>query len=81
MARSARGPAAGAAWIGAGAGAVVGFLTGWGIYTLAVPVLESSQGWLRETQGLVWNVVYVLAVAGAVLGFWLVRRRSTATPV
>lgn len=69
-------PRSGMAWAGAAAGAVAGFLLGWGIYALATPVLEASDGWVRETQGLVWNLTYLLAVVGGVVGYLVGRRRA-----
>jgi cell division protein FtsX len=64
------------AWFGAAAGAVAGFLLGWGIYALATPALEASDGLIRETQGLVWNLVPLLTVAGGVLGYLMTRPQA-----
>jgi len=61
-------------------GALVGALIGFGVssvtYMLVNPLLERSGGLLRETQGLLWSTVLVLTVLGAVLGRWIVRRRT-----
>ena len=61
--------------LGAIAGAAVGFGVAWVIYVSLVPVLEDRDDWLRELQGFLWNVVPLLTVGGAVLGWWFVRAR------
>lgn len=63
-------------WVGVVVGAAAGFVVGWAVYTLATPVLEASDGLLRETQGLVWNLVPLMTVVGGVLGYRLAKRRS-----
>ena len=40
-------------------------------YLLMTPVLEASPGWIRELQGLSWNLVPVLTVLGGVTGWML----------
>ena len=62
-------------WAGAAAGALTGFLVGWGVYAALTPVLEASEGPVRELQGLVWNLVPLLTVGGGALGYVLSRRR------
>ncbi len=61
-------------------GALVGALVGFGVstitYTLVNPLLERSGGLLRETQGMLWSLVPVLTVLGAVFGRWVARRRA-----
>lgn len=55
-------------------GAVAGLLLGGVVYSLGAPVLERSGGWLRETQGLLWNLVPLLTVLGALVGVWVAGR-------
>lgn len=62
-------------WIGGGVGAILGFALGALIYILLTPVLEASPGFIRELQGLSWNLVPGLTVLGAVLGWMFARRR------
>lgn len=61
-------------------GGVVGAAVGFGlssvIYRLLNPVLEDSSGWVRELQGLLWNLVPLLTIAGASLGAWAVGTHS-----
>lgn len=61
--------------LGATVGAAVGFGMAWVIYVSLVPVLENRDDWLRDLQGFLWNVVPLLTVGGAVLGWWFVRVR------
>src|SRR5690606_32768251 len=61
------------AWAGAALGALTGFLVGWGLYAALTPVLEASEGLVRELQGLVWNLVPLLTVGGGALGYVLLR--------
>ncbi len=56
-------------------GGVVGFLVGADVYLLVTPVLEASDGLLRELQGLSWNLVPGLAVLGVVVGVLIALRR------
>lgn len=49
---------------------------GWATYTLVNPVLEASEGLLRETQGLLWNLVPLLTLLGGVAGYLVGRRRE-----
>jgi H+/Cl- antiporter ClcA len=63
-------------WFGAAGGAVVGFLVGAAIYLLLNPLLERSGGWVEETQGMLWNVVPVLTILGAIVGHQVMGRRS-----
>ena len=68
-----RGP--GLAWIwGALGGGALGFGAGYVFYVLITPVLEASTGLVRELQGLSWNLVPALTLAGAVAGGLLVAR-------
>ena len=69
-----RGPGLGWIW-GALGGGALGFGVGYTFYVLITPVLEASTGLVRELQGLSWNLVPLLTVAGAVLGGLLVSRR------
>lgn len=55
-------------------GGLLGFALGSAIYLGLNPVLEESAGLLREMQGLLWNLVPVLTLAGVALGVWGVRR-------
>lgn len=64
------------AWTGALIGAAAGLLVGWATYTLVNPVLEASEGPLRETQGLLWNLVPLLTLLGGVAGYLVGRRRE-----
>ncbi len=45
-------------------------------YLLMTPVLEASPGWIRELQGLSWNLVPVLTVLGGVTGWMLTGPRG-----
>jgi hypothetical protein len=55
-------------------GGVVGFAIGAVVYILVNPVLENASGWVRETQGPLWNLVPALAVLGALVGGLLLNR-------
>lgn len=57
-------------------GGLLGFAIGAGAYLLLEPVLESATDWVRETQGLAWNLVPLLTVVGAVVGGLALRRRG-----
>lgn len=61
--------------LGVLAGGVAGFVVGFVLYTQLGPVLEDASGWVRETQGLLWNAVPLLTVLGALVGGLLARRR------
>jgi len=63
-------------FLGALAGALVGFGVSSAVYVLVNPLLERSSGLLRETQGLLWSAVPVLTVLGAVLGRRIAQRRA-----
>jgi hypothetical protein len=52
-------------------GALLGGAVGSLIYLSINPFLEASAGPLRETQGLLWNVVPGLTIVGGVVG-WLI---------
>ena len=56
---------------GALGGATAGFVLASVAYLLITPVLEASHGWVRELQGLSWNLVPGLTLLGGVTG-WLV---------
>ena len=60
--------------VGLVVGAAVGLLLGLLAYELGAPVLEESGGPLRETQGLLWNLVPLLTVVGAFVGLWTAGR-------
>jgi len=57
------------------AGGAIGFGVAAAIYLLVNPMLEDASGWIRETQGLLWNLVPALTVLGGVLGGLLSRPR------
>lgn len=57
-----------AAIIGGLIGGTAGLLVGAGTYVLVTPMLEASEGLLREMQGLTWNLVPGLALLGIVAG-------------
>ncbi len=59
-------------------GGLLGFALGSAIYLVLNPVLEESTGLLREMQGLLWNLVPVLTLAGVALAAWDVRRRRNS---
>lgn len=56
-------------------GGALGLVVGSTVYLSVNPVLERSPGLVRELQGMLWNLVPLLTVAGMVLGWWLARRR------
>ena len=56
---------------GALGGGAAGFVLASVAYLLITPVLEASHGWVRELQGLSWNLVPGLTLLGGVTG-WLV---------
>jgi H+/Cl- antiporter ClcA len=58
-------------------GGALGLAVATGVYLSLNPVLERSTGLVRETQGLLWNLVPLLTIVGVVLGWWFARRRST----
>lgn len=64
--------------LGAVVGGLLGFAAGSAVYLLLNPVLEESSGLVREMQGLLWNLVPLLTVAGAGLGWWIARRGGNA---
>lgn len=53
-------------------GAVLGFALAAGLYLLVSPLLEDT--WARDLQGMLWNIVPLLTVVGAAVG-WSVTRR------
>ena len=61
---------------GAIGGAAAGFVLASVAYLLMTPVLEASPGWIRELQGLSWNLVPVLTVLGGVTGWMLTGPRG-----
>lgn len=63
--------------LGTVVGGAMGFAIGAAIYLLLSPVLEDASGWIRETQGLLWNLVPVLSVLGAVVGGLPLNRTGT----
>lgn len=56
---------------GALGGGTAGFVLASSAYLLITPVLEASPGWVRELQGLSWNLVPGLTLLGGVIG-WVV---------
>ena len=54
-------------------GGLVGLALGAAVYVVVNPMLEDASGWVRETQGLLWNLVPFLTVLGAVVGGMLGR--------
>ena len=58
-------------------GALAGFGVGAVAYLAVNPLLEDASGWVRELQGLAWNLVPLLTVGGAALGGVLASRRSS----
>ncbi len=58
-------------------GGAVGVGIGAAVYALLTPVLERSDGLIRETQGLVWNLVPLLALVGAGIGLWIAWRMTS----
>lgn len=67
------GPRSRRLWAALG-GAVIGFAVAAVFYVPITPVLEASTGWVRELQGLSWNLVPGLTVLGAVTGWVLAGR-------
>lgn len=61
-------------------GGIVGFAIGAVVYILANPMLEDASGWVRETQGLLWNLVPFLTVLGALVGGLLLNRAKRRRP-
>lgn len=57
-------------------GGGIGLVVATAVYRALNPLLEESTGPLRETQGLLWNLVPLLTVLGMLLGWWLASRRS-----
>ncbi len=49
-------------------GGLLGFALGAVVYVVVNPMLEEASGWVRETQGLLWNLVPFLTVLGAAAG-------------
>lgn len=56
------------------AGALLGLLGAWAIYEALNPVLERRDDWLRELQGLLFNIIPLGIGLGAALG-WLLASR------
>lgn len=61
-------------------GSALGFAVGAAVYILVNPMLEDASGWVRETQGLLWNLVPLLTVLGAVVGGLLLKRPNVRMP-
>ncbi len=57
-----------ASLLGVGGG-LLGLLIGAGTYLVFNPLLEASDSPLRELQGFLWNLVPVMTVLGAWLGW------------
>lgn len=64
-------------FLGAIVGGLLGLAAGFSVYVAVNPVLEESSGLLRETQGLLWNLVPLLTLVGAALGWSVARRRGS----
>ena len=60
--------------LGVVGGGAIGFAVGAAVYLLLNPGLEDASGWIRETQGLLWNLVPVLTVLSALVGGLLLNR-------
>jgi hypothetical protein len=54
--------------VGILAGGLAGLAIGAVVYVLVDPILENASGWVRETQGLLWNLVPISTVLGALVG-------------
>jgi hypothetical protein len=67
----------GRAAFGVLAGGAIGFAVGATVYLLLNPMLEDASGWIRETQGLLWNLVPALGVQGALVGGLLLKQSGT----
>ena len=63
--------------IGVVVGGLVGFALGSSLYLGLTPSLEEATGPLREMQGLLWNLVPLLTLSGAALGWWVARRHRS----
>jgi hypothetical protein len=63
--------------LGVVSGGAIGFAVGAAVYLLLNPVLEDASGWIRETQGLLWNLVPALSILGALVGGLLLNRSGT----
>lgn len=61
--------------LGALAGGLAGFAVSSILYLTVNPLLERSSGLLRETQGLLWNLVPLLTAAGLLLGWKMADKR------
>lgn len=66
--------------LGVVGGGAIGFAVGSAVYLLLNPMLEGASGWIRETQGLSWNLVPALSIVGALVGGLLLRRSGTPKP-
>lgn len=65
--------------VGAAAGALAGFAVATALWLALEPVLDRTDTWVRDLQGLLWNVIPLLTVVGALVGLWVARswpRRS-----
>lgn len=60
---------------GALGGGTTGFVLASVVYLLITPVLEASPGWIRELQGLSWNLVQGLTLLGGITGWVLTSPR------
>jgi hypothetical protein len=61
-------------------GGAIGFAVGAVVYVLLNPALEDASGWIRETQGLLWNLVPLLTVLGGLVGGLLLNRSEKPKP-
>lgn len=60
--------------LGGVVGGMVGFGLAAGVYLLLNPVVDASDTWVEELQGLLWNVVPLGTVIGVIVGVFLARR-------
>jgi len=63
--------------LGVVGGGAIGFAVGAVVHMLLNPVLEDASGWIREMQGLLWNLVPILTVIGALVGGLVLNRSGT----
>jgi len=57
-------------------GGVIGFGIAFFLYIWLNPILEARRDWIRELQGVLFTLIPVGSVAGAMLGWGLSRRQS-----
>lgn len=63
-------------------GAAVAFVVTFVLYRWLNPILEARTDWLREMQGLLWSLIPVGTLVGALVGRrWGIRRTPTDSHV